>query len=111
MIAALAVLATAMMGAPAQASAARDAGQPVAQATVAAAAADIVHVQSGLCLDASASQGVRLNGCNGGAYQQWYSTTGWDVVHVRTGLCLDASVSQGAVLETCNGGTYQQWLW
>jgi hypothetical protein len=68
----------------------------------------IQHVQSGRCLDGSISQGVRLNTCNGGTYQQW-SVSGYEIRHVQSGRCLDGSISQGVRLNTCNGGTYQQW--
>ena len=69
----------------------------------------IQHVQSGRCLDGSISQGVRLNTCNGGTYQQW-SVSGYEIRHVQSGRCLDGSISQGVRLNTCNGGTYQQWI-
>jgi hypothetical protein len=45
------------------------------------------HMSTGLCLDASVSQGMRLNTCNNGDYQGSVVDSGqW--VHLHTGLCL-----------------------
>jgi alpha-galactosidase len=67
------------------------------------------HVASGLCLDASVSQGVRLNNCNPTDYQQWVIIDQSVTKHVASGLCLDGSVSQGVRLNNCNGSDYQRW--
>ncbi|WP_309505530.1 RICIN domain-containing protein [Streptomyces phytophilus] len=62
------------------------------------------------CLDGSISQGVRLNTCNGGTYQEWSPKSNGDIVHRQSGKCLDGSISQGVRLNTCNGGSFQWWL-
>ncbi|WP_404870728.1 RICIN domain-containing protein [Kitasatospora griseola] len=82
-----------------------------ASATVETFQTQITHTQSGKCLDASVSQGVRLVTCDGGTYQQWIVSVSPSatIKHVQSGKCLDASVSQGVRLVTCDGGTYQQW--
>jgi hypothetical protein len=67
------------------------------------------HVASGLCLDASVSQGVRLNLCNSTNYQQWVVVDQSVTKHVASGLCLDGSVSQGVRLNDCTGSDYQRW--
>ena len=68
----------------------------------------LTHVSTGLCLDASISQGVRLNRCNGTDYQGWVVDSGrW--VHLQTGLCLDGSITRGVRLNYCNAGPYQEW--
>ncbi|MFK3983329.1 RICIN domain-containing protein [Micromonospora sp. NPDC050397] len=67
------------------------------------------HVQSGLCLDGSVSQGVRLNVCNYLAHQSWEQNFG-RLYHPQSGLCLDGSVSQGVRLNDCNSGFYQRWI-
>ncbi|MFJ3223578.1 RICIN domain-containing protein [Streptomyces sp. NPDC086783] len=63
------------------------------------------------CLDGSASQGVRLNTCNGSTYQKWDYF--WDasaqIRHYQSGRCLDGSVTQGVRLVACNGSSYQKW--
>lgn len=84
------------------------AAMPAAAASDASVLSTVRHVQSGRCLDGSVSNGVRLNACNGGAYQEW-GTSGGDIVHLQSGLCLDGSVSGGVVLKACNGGAYQNW--
>jgi len=73
-----------------------------------AAVVFVNHVQSGRCLDGSISQGVRLNTCNGGTFQEW-NINGFEFRHLQSGRCLDGSVSQGVRLDTCNGSTFQQW--
>jgi len=80
-----------------------------ATAAAAPVITDLLHVQSGQCLDASVSTGVRLNTCNGGSYQRW-DLQGSQLRHVQSGLCLDGSVSGGVRLNACNGGAYQQWF-
>jgi hypothetical protein len=68
----------------------------------------LAHEGTGLCLDASASQGVRLNDCGTG-YQLWRkSNDEWK--HDVTLRCLDGSASQGVRLNTCDGGRYQDWI-
>ncbi|WFE27703.1 ricin-type beta-trefoil lectin domain protein [Solwaraspora sp. WMMD791] len=66
-----------------------------------------IHSQSGRCLDYSASQGLRLNTCNGSTYQGWGITL--ELQHEQTRRCLDYSVSQGLRVITCNGSVYQRW--
>jgi len=71
------------------------------------------HEQSGKCLDGSVGQGVRLNNCNGGRYQQWRVDTKDGTTRLRNrigGECLDGSVGQGVRLNTCNGSSYQKWV-
>jgi hypothetical protein len=114
----LAVTAAVILGAatavaaPAQASVATNrapVGTTVAQAALAAHPWVIWHVQSGRCLDGSISQGVRLNTCNGSAFQQWNTPAGSELLHEQSGRCLDGSISQGVRLNGCNGGTFQRW--
>ncbi|MEU6982262.1 RICIN domain-containing protein [Streptomyces sp. NPDC046324] len=81
---------------------------PAQAAAKVAASSDVVHSQSGKCLDGSLSQGVRLVTCDGGAYQRW-TYSGDSLVHAQSGRCLDASVSQGVRLIVCDGGSYQKW--
>jgi hypothetical protein len=83
-------------------------GASVPATAAAAVVTDVQHVQSGLRLDGSVSQGVRLNTCSGGAYQRW-DVQGYQFKHVQSGLCLDGSVGYGPRLHACNGSTYQQW--
>ncbi len=61
------------------------------------------------CLDGSESQGVRLNTCNGSAYQKWAYDPSDGSLHNQAyaNECLDGSESQGVRLNTCNGGAYQ----
>lgn len=85
----------------------------VATPARAASTQDIMNVATQLCLDGSISQGVRLNACNQGEYQEWTlrdSTSGSYVLyHAATQKCLDGSISNGVRLNTCNGGEYQDW--
>ncbi|WP_425554171.1 RICIN domain-containing protein [Kribbella yunnanensis] len=64
------------------------------------------------CLDASASQGVRLQPCNSeSTYQQWRRVAAaGPLEHLNSsGDCLDASASAGVTLKRCNGSIYQNW--
>jgi hypothetical protein len=85
----------------------------IGSATASARAAVLTHPATGRCLDANVHQGVFLNGCNAGSYQEWTArlVTGTTVTLVNAGtqLCLDANVHQGPFLNTCNGGAYQRW--
>ncbi|MEU8819856.1 hypothetical protein [Actinoplanes sp. NPDC048796] len=67
-------------------------------------------MKNGMCLDASSSQGVRLNSCNDGIYQRWHSDPTTDEIWNGTGKCLDGSTSQGVRLLDCNAGVYQKWV-
>lgn len=97
--------------APAQASTVPTSGLTVRAVNgTTASGVELVNQHSGLCLDGSVSLGVRLNTCNGGRYQLWYSTTGWDWKNsAYSNECLDGSISVGVRLNTCNGGAYQKW--
>ena len=67
------------------------------------------NAHTGMCLDASESQGVRIQTCNSGSYQLWSGLSTGQLLHRQTGKCLDASVSQGVRINTCNGDFYQAW--
>lgn len=80
----------------------------------AAADTSIMNYATSRCLDGSTSQGVRLNTCNGGEYQNWtLRATGangnWELYHAATQKCLDGSISNGVRLNSCNGSEYQEW--
>lgn len=85
----------------------------VASGAANARAAALTHPATQRCLDASVHQGVFLNTCNGGSYQDWaawlVSGTTVTLANGGTKRCLDANIHQGPFLNTCNGGTYQQW--
>ncbi|MGI5285842.1 RICIN domain-containing protein [Nonomuraea polychroma] len=75
---------------------------------------EIKHSQSGMCLDASVSQGVKLKTCNGSVYQKWFresTNNGITIVHSQSRLCLDGSTNYGVRLHACNGKLYQRWYW
>jgi len=79
----------------------------------------IIHVQSGLCLDGSASQGVRLVECNGSDYQNWTAerqdiivTITYQLRNERTQTCLEGTISYGPRLRPCNNETsYDNWTY
>ncbi|MEV1248234.1 RICIN domain-containing protein [Nonomuraea sp. NPDC050022] len=73
---------------------------------------EIKHVQSGKCLAASVSLGVKLRDCNGTDYQRWYTEStmnGVTIVHLQSRKCLDGSVEKGIRLVDCRGNLYQRW--
>jgi hypothetical protein len=73
---------------------------------------EIKHAQSGKCLAASVSLGVKLRDCNGTTYQQWYKVStnnGISIVHQQSRKCLDGSVEKGIRLVDCRGNLYQRW--
>src|SRR4051812_16684660 len=85
------------------------AGSASADVSTSAGYYAIVTWQTGLCVDGSVTQGVKLKSCNGSAFQQWLISGGKFKSRQYDNLCLDASVSQGVQLKTCNNGDYQQW--
>jgi Ricin-type beta-trefoil lectin domain len=85
----------------------------ISSAAASARAAVLTHPVTQQCLDANIHQGVFLNTCNSGTYQDWSARTvgGTNVTLVNAGTqrCLDANIHQGVFLNTCNGGSYQEW--
>jgi hypothetical protein len=71
----------------------------------------MVHKESGLCLDGSISQGIRLNTCSvNSRYQKWQVINQSTIKHVQSTRCVDGSISQGVRLNTCdNDSRYQMW--
>jgi hypothetical protein len=73
---------------------------------------------TGLCLDGSASQGVRMNTCSTASrYQLWYvncyniDCTDYELKNrANSNLCLDGTISSGARMLPCNGLVYQIWF-
>lgn len=84
-----------------------------ASAAASAPVAVLAHPATGRCLDANVHQGVFLNTCNNGAYQNWsarkVSGTTVTLVSGGTQRCLDANSPDAVVLDTCNGGREQEW--
>jgi hypothetical protein len=76
-------------------------------------AAVLTHAETLRCLDANNHQGVFLNACNHGSYQDWtprlVRARTVTLVSGGTRSCLDANIHQGPFLNTCNGGAYQEW--
>ncbi|NJP42627.1 RICIN domain-containing protein [Actinacidiphila epipremni] len=86
-----------------------------AQAVVTATSATraLQNQQDALCIDDSATAGLRHNTCNGANYQDFTFTAQSDgsvtIKNVHTGLCVDDSVSTGLRHNTCNSSDYQRW--
>lgn len=83
-------------------------------AAAGAHAATLTNSATRHCLDANIHQGVFLNSCNGGSYQDWtpqrVSGTTVKLYSGSTKKCLDGNKHQGVFLNTCTSGdTYQEW--
>jgi hypothetical protein len=70
---------------------------------------EIIHVQSGLCLDGSMSSGVGLKNCHGGRSQQWSLLENGSLRGAADGYCLALINGTHITTAPCNSSQDQRW--